>query len=211
MGFLDPLLLLVERIIAPLLRPIQPLIRLVTDFYHSTTNILTDAKTLVDTAVEDYEKIRNFSLKPHWKSRVISVPDAIQRIQSLAKVPHEIAAAVRDLVQQIKSKVNTGGTEAEALEDLEGMEDLQNIIRKFGLKFAKGFERVLGIFALIVDALASIESAIADIQTILDDLGEVIDDLDSLDIVFLSQKNPRRTVSLKDGGSIRERIGNLHS
>jgi len=37
------------------------------------------------------------------------------------------------------------------------------------------------------------------------------EEIESLESLFLSQSNSRRTVHLKGGGSMRIRVGNLHS
>jgi tetrahydromethanopterin S-methyltransferase subunit B len=195
-------------LLAPILKPLQPLITIFTHLKDNTFGIITASTQVVQTAERIFDEIRHFSLQPHIKSRVISLPAAQQHLAALVAAPTQIVNEIKSLVEQLKNKIDPA---AFNVEELEGLEDLRSIATKFGSKIAAGFEKVLGIVTLVVDALVTIRSAISSIQSILDSIEEIVTDVSGLDAIFLSQKNPRRSEDLADGGSIKIRVGNLHS
>lgn len=208
MGLLDFIERKIIELLSPLLGPLRPLFTLFIRFRDNTIGILGAAQTLVSDVKTEYDQIKNFELRPAWKNRIISVPVAIQNIKDLAQVPSICADAFRDLVNQLRTKLQPASFE---LDDLEGIEDLRGILGKLGGRLAAGFEKLLGAVALIIDALVTIRATITDLQTIVDQIRTVREDLENLDGVFLQQKNPRRIEHLSDGGSIKIRVGNLHS
>jgi len=195
-------------LLAPLLGPIRPLVTLVTKFRDNTTGILGAAQTLVTTVEEEYGQFKKLTLKPQWRHRVISVEAVIEKVQQLVAVPQKIAGAIKDLISQLRSKLEPTKIN---LDELEGIEDLRGVFSKFGARLAQGLEKLLGILALIVDALVTIRSTIDDLQTIVDGIKTVREDFENLDLIFLQQKNPRRIEKLVDGGDIKIRVGKLHS
>jgi hypothetical protein len=84
------------------------------------------------------------------------------------------------------------------------------LLEKFP-RLAKGLEKVLGFVALLADALESISSGIDDLQAILDTITAIREEVETGSTVFLQQKNSRKSLALRDGGSIKIRVGNLHS
>jgi len=196
------------QLLAPIFKPLAPLFTIFTKFKDNTIGILEAAQKLVADVENEYDQIKNFKSKPEWKNRVISVPSAIENIQNFVDVPSKVLGAIRDLVNQLRSKLQPAAFE---LDDLEGIEDLRSVLSKFGSKFAAGFEKLLGAIALIVDALVTIRSTIDDLQTIVDAVRTVREDLENLDGLFLTQQNPRKLEHLDSGKPIKIRIGHLHS
>jgi len=198
----------IVELLQPILGPLRPLVKIFGALKENTIGILSAAQKLVDSTEQVISDVRNFKAKPQFKNRVISVPRAVDNVQALFAIPDRIIAAVKDLVSQLRNKVDPA---AFNVEELEGLEDLRGIIRKFGTKLAAGFEKLLGIASLIVDALVTIRASIDDLQTIVDSLQEIVSDFSNLDGLFLPQNNPRRTEALREGGSIKIRVGSLHS
>lgn len=196
------------QLLQPILGPLRPLITIFTSLKENTVGIVSASTDVTDTVERIFDEIKNFSFRPNVKSRVISLPAAQQRIQQLIAAPGQIIDAVKELIAQVKSKIDVAEFN---VEELEGLEDLRSIVTKFGSKIAAGFEKILGVVTIVVDALVSIRQGIRDIQTILDSVEEIVTDVSNLDAIFLSQKNPRRRESLSEGGSIKIRLGNLHS
>ena len=208
MGLLQLLEDKIIQLLQPILRPIQPLITIFTSLKENTIGIFTAGTELTDSIKALLDSIEHFQEKPHVKSRVISLPRIVTNIQELVALPGQVVDAFKDLWNTLKNKIDP--ETAFDVEELEGLEDLRAIVTKFGSAIAEGFEKFLGIFALIVDSLVAIRSSITDIQTLVDAAQTVVDDLTNLDLVFLPQNNPRKTLALEDGGTIRIRVGNLH-
>jgi hypothetical protein len=194
-------------LLQPILRPIQPLITIFTKFKDSTIGILDAATQLNDSVRQVIDTVVHFQEQPHIKSRVISLPRVVQNAQELVSLPGQIIDALKEMWDSLRNKLTP---DAFDVEELEGLEDLRAIVTKFGTKISAGFEKILGIVSIVVDALVTIRTTIDDLQTIVDAVQTVIDDVENLNGIFLPQDNPRKTVALAEGGSVRFRIGNLH-
>jgi methyl-accepting chemotaxis protein len=207
------------KFLAPVLNPAIHLFNEAKTFLERLTTLLDRVHTLVQDTQDAYSKIRHFSLKPHWKNRVISVPRVVENIQNLLAIPDQVISAVKDLVNNIRSSVPDSTQAAADAEDIANAaaeaEDLSKFVGKFsgkfGPKLAKGFEKSVGIFAIAFDALTKISATVDDLQSVIDAINALVDDLNNLDGIFLPQKNPRRTEALRSGGSIKIRVGNLHT
>ena len=194
-------------LLSPILGPLKGIISIATKFRDNTTGILDAATSLIKEVEDEYSAIKNFKERPEWKNRVISVPHVINSVTELAKLPSIVIAAFKDLITQVRSKLQPAAVE---LEDVEGLEDLRALGLKLGSRIATIFEKVLGWVTLVLDALVTIRSAIDDLKTIVDAIRTVREDLENLDGLFLTQKNPRKSEQLLDGGTIKIRVGSLH-
>jgi hypothetical protein len=195
-------------LLSPILGPIRPLLTLFTKFRDNTVGILGAAQTLVSSVEEEYGQFKNLTAKPEWRHRVISVEAVIEKVQELIAIPQRVAGSIKDLISQVQSKLQPAKLN---LDELEGIEDLRGIFSKLGTRLAAGLEKLLGVAALIVDALVTIRATIDDLQDIVDAIRTVREDFENLDLIFLQQKNPRRIEELVDGGSMKIRVGKMHS
>jgi hypothetical protein len=71
-------------------------------------------------------------------------------------------------------------------------------------------EKILGFLAILIGVTESIEALIDDLTEILDAVRGIREEITEGSTVFLQQKNSRKALALKDGGSIRIRVGSLH-
>ena len=199
---------LLRRILGPTL---SRLIDQIKHFGTQLKDVFTNVQKLIDSVKAEVEGWRTFREHPDVKHRVINIPKAYEKTRDLIVGVADSWHAALDIVKQFKEKLTTStaveDTEAAVSDAEEG--GLSSILKQFP-KFAKIFEKVLGIFTLIIDALESILSVIDDLQTIVDEMKRVREEIESADSIFLGQKNPRKVLKLKDGGSIRIRVGSLH-
>jgi hypothetical protein len=207
MGLFDWFEAKIIELLQPIIRPIQPLITIFTKFRDSTIGILDAASQLNDSVRTVIDTVVHFQEQPHIKSRVISLPRVVQNVQELVALPGQIISALEEMWSNLKGKLTP---DAFDVEELEGLEDLRAIVTKFGTKISAGFEKILGVVSIIVDSLVTIRTTIDDLQTIVDAVQTVIDDVENLNGIFLPQSNPRKTLQLVEGGSIKVRLGNLH-
>lgn len=207
MSLLETLLAQLQRLIQPLvdrlLRPIQPLVTIFGHLRENTIGIFSAATVLIKTTESTYEKIVHFTTLPAFKTRVISVPKVSENVKELVSTPQRLIAAFKDLFEQIRSKVQP---EKFNIDELEGIEDLRSVFTRFGARLAAGLEKILGVAAIIVDALVTIRQGISDLQEIVDSVAAAVSFLSNLDGVFLQQGNPRVTLTLEDGSTIRKRV-----
>jgi prophage DNA circulation protein len=210
---------LVERILTPildkikqLLGPFGKLFDLLGKFWNNVVSIGSKIQELVDAIKGEISAWRNFRENIAFRTRVINLPKALDHIQDFFAEIKAAYNSVLDLIEQIKSKlqVKTPAAEAEeAVADLEGS-GLKSLIEKFP-KLAKGLEKLLGWLALLVDALETVIATLDDLITIVGALRAIRENIEHADAVFLPNSNPRKTVKLADGTSMKIRVGKLHS
>lgn len=206
---ISPILAAVRRFLGPL----NQLWEKIVEAFTHLTKLGSAVTQLVQTIKDEIEAWRTFKENPRWRSRVISVPIAFEKTKELVLGIPASWHAIVDLFTKLKEKINTAGDpEAEAKDfaaDLEGGEGISGFLRRVP-RLVKGLERLFGFLAIAVDALETISGAIDDLQTIVDETARIRSEIEQLDSIFLSQKNPRKTEKLVDGGSIKIRVGNLH-
>lgn len=191
----DKLLALLDPVLKPL-KAIREIFKRLVDHFTTIPQKIFDITT---EAIAEYQAIRDFESKPHWKSRVISVPRAVETLQRFAKIPGELVAAIRDLASKVKESLMGIDKDAPLAEgDIEGLAELKAAGKKLGTKLAAALERVLGVVTIIIGSLDVISGALDDVKKILDDVKEVRQDLENLDGLFLPQ-NKRQVKMLKEG------------
>lgn len=151
-------------------------------------SMLGKMEHIVSTVENEVHEIANFQFQPHWRTRVISVPRAIDATQELFQTPKDIVDKIKDIVSIVKDKLNT----PEEIEPEEMESDLEHIAGKLG----KGCEKILGWITLIVDAVLAVDQALDDLVSIADDIARIRQDLEHLDNFFLPQSNPKRLVDI---------------
>jgi len=99
----------------------------VKTFIDHILTLFTRIETLVSDIETEIQAIKDFEFNPLWRTRVISVPRAYEKINRLATViPGEITNAIKDIVKQIKAKVEAGTGGGEDFNP----EELENDLRK---------------------------------------------------------------------------------
>jgi len=155
----------------------------IVHFQKTIQSIFGKVEQLISDVEDEVQQIENFQFDPKWKTRVISVPRAIDQIDQLIQVPGQIVDSIKDIVSLIKDKLNT----PEEIEPDEMSKDLEDL----GLKLGKGCEKVLGWLTLIVDAVLTIDQGLDDLNTIVDGIRQIREQIEHLDALFLPQGNTK--------------------
>jgi hypothetical protein len=210
---------IIDRLLAPLFEKIKQIFapfgkafNLVGRFWDQLTTILTRTQSLVELVVSEVGEWRNFRENVAFRTKLVSIPAAIEHVQDFIAEVRAAWSAVVDLVNQLKGKFETTGNPTEEAE--EAIADIQNsgfktIIEKFP-KLFKGLEKLLGALAILLDAFESISAGIDDLTAIVNALRDLRIDVESGGPLFLQQSNRRKSLRLREGGSIRIRVGKLH-
>ena len=156
---------------------------------------------VVDAFVESSERAKqqlqdfqHFDLNPKFRTRVISVPKAIEGAQDLWD-------AIRNrLIAQFTTIVDETRGVIEALKHLPARGPGESTLQHAAL--------ILSIIHALNEKTAQIVREVLDFTQTIDDIKTRIETFDDL---FLSQDNPRQRVQLRKGKSLKLRIGNLHS
>lgn len=207
-ALLDPLIAKIEQLLKPILGPIRTLIGLFTRFRDSTTGLITKAEHLIQSVLSEYNELRNFKFKTEKvKTRVLQPEASFDHLKDLIiNVPRDVFEKVQSLVRLIKNRLNIS-TVNDAVSELEGAEDLRALVSKLGSKFLRIFEKVLGVFLIILDAIEAVNEFFDDLQSIVDDIRKVRSQVEDLTLgIFLQQHNKRERIKLADGSTYYRRI-----
>jgi phage-related minor tail protein len=195
------------------LGPFGKLFDLLGKFWRRITHLFEKINTLVELIQHEISAWRNFKEDIAYRTGVINIPIAVEKTRELIDEIVRARDAIVDLWNQIRDKFQTGGNPAEeaeqAIKDIESS-GFRDILSKFP-RLLKGAEKILGFIAVVTDALETILDALDDLISIVKALRDVREEVEHGATVFLQQKNKRRSLALADGGSIKVRLGNLHS
>lgn len=189
--------------------------RLVTKIKDGVSHTLTlfeRIQKLVDSIKSEITQFSQWKEDIAFRTRVISVPKAVEHTQELVQGLRDSWSAILDIVKQLKEKTTGGDPKAEAEEmagDLEGGAG-ESLLKRLP-KLGKGLEKLLGVVTLIVDSIVTISDVIDDVQTIVDEVTRLREAIEHGDLIFLQNRNKRKTLTLADGSTIKIRVGNLHS
>ena len=201
--------------IKTLLGPFGRAFDLIRHLWQNLTDGFEKGKELAGLVRGEIDAWRHFREDINFRTGVVSLPAAVQATKDLVAGVVEAWHAAVDLFGKVKGKLTESAgpnptEEAEqALKDIESS-GFKSILKQFP-KFAKGLEKALGFVAILVDTLDNLLDAIDDLLAIVNALKDLREEIETGKTIFLQQKNARKTLKLKDGGSIKIRVGNLHS
>jgi hypothetical protein len=158
------------------------------------TGVFQAGVDLFNSAQSEFESWKHFKEDIRFKQRVIVVEQALKRVKEFTD---ELISAWKEILSLIKSagvKLETGGA-AEVAEAATGI----------GLPIA-----IVNAIVLVVEVLDTVRNLIDTAQNIVNVIRDVREFLQG-DLFFLQQRNPRKVLKLESGGSIKVRVGNLHS
>jgi len=204
---------LAEDLLSRLLGPVfRQLVDKVLTFIDHVQNIFETTQEIIDTVKGEVDEWKNFRENIKIKSRVVNIPKAYDRTKDLIVGFKSAWASIVDIIREFKSKLGTADPAADAAEASADIEEggTGTLLKRLPA-LARGLEKILGVATLIVDALESIVSVLEDLRTLVNEAKAIREEIESLESIFLQQGNSRRTVKLRGGGSMRIRVGNLHS
>jgi len=173
---------------------LQRLLDLAKKIIEHFTGVFQAGVDLVTSAETEFGKWKNFKEDIRFRQRVVQVEKALTKAEEFFQ---EIIKAWKDIVSIIRGsalKLETGGA-AEIAEAASGV----------GLPLA-----VVNAIVIVVEVLDTIRNVIDTAQNIVNvvrDLRELIEG----DLIFLQQRNKRKSFKLEDGKTIRVRLGKLHA
>jgi len=193
-------------------KSVKTIIDKVRDSVTHISTIFQRLDKLFNTIRSEITAWRSFRENIRYKSRVINVPKAYEQTVDFINQLKDTANAVRDLITKFKEKLGTESPVEEAEKVSADLEEggAESLVKQFP-KLAKGLEKLAGILTLAVDALATISDAIDDVQQIVDEISRIREEIQTANSIFLPQSNRRKSLGLRDGGSIHIRVGSLHS
>jgi hypothetical protein len=213
--FFSPLLNPIIDAIKSALSPFTKFFDLLSNFWTHFTGALSKARELGATIYSEVIAWKNFKEDIAFRTGVINLPKAIEKTREL--IDQLIAAwhAIVDLVHSIKENLDAAGEDDPAVEAKAAVEDIEasgfkSLLTQFP-KLAKGLEKLSVAVATVAQIAENVENLIDDLTEIVDAAVAIREEVEHGATIFLQQKNPRKTVHLDEGGSMKIRVGNLHS
>jgi len=197
------------------LGPVGKLIDSIKTSITHLTSIVQNSTKLLDGIIAEAKAWGNFKQDIRIKGRVIQLESAIEKTRALIEGIPAAWRSIQDIFKTFKTQFDAGGdpiADADAAaEDLASAEEggITSLLKKFP-KLAKSFEKILGVLALVIQALEAVSGVVDDLQQILDEITALRMEVERLDTIFLPQSNKRKTLKLADGSTIRIRVGSLH-
>lgn len=161
--------------------------------------IIEDWTEMKKNFAEEVQKLKDFEFNPHWKTRVINVPIAIEQVKDLLdEIFRQVVDKIKDIVQPIQDSIGAA-------------EIVKNQAPVVGAGEPTGFARTLNkaetLAGYIRFGFAESRKAFDAAKELTDLFLDITKRIEKLDDFFLQQKNKRQTVE----GKAQERIGKLHS
>lgn len=159
----------------------------IVDNLHRIVEAFDETK---DSIEREVQKIKEFKFDPKWKTRVISVPQAVDQIKDLVDT---VVAGFKDKIAEIRAPIHDLSLifKAEALES-QSIADQPSKLAKVGVKIDE--------IATMIDDLADAMESVKDMAELFE---KITEDIQSLDEVFLPQGKTKQLVDV----SYRKRTG----
>jgi methyl-accepting chemotaxis protein len=200
------------QLIRRFLGPFGKVLDKVKETYDHLVNILNDADHLADSIRGEITAWKTFKQDIRIRQRVVQIERAIEKTRSLIQGIPEAWRSILEIIKQVRANIGGGAdaaTEAEAAVEEVEAGGVKGILERFPA-LARGLERLLGVLAILIQALESISKVIQDVQQIVDEIKAIRLEIERLDTIFLQQSNKRKTVRLADGRTLKIRVGKLH-
>jgi hypothetical protein len=157
-------------------------------------DMLVDASQLVENSRLEVRRLKEFKFDPKFRTRVINAPRAIEQSRDfVADIADQATEAFRSLVSNLKAiKFSAGHLGAPE-------------------KGGSGVLKILEDITKIKLFIGEIDAFFKALESFVDAIRQIHEELATLETIFLPQGNLRKVERLADGGTIKIRLGSLHS
>jgi phage-related protein len=214
----DRLLSAISNFFAPVIAPLTKLWNTIKSFATALIDVIPSTISLVQLIISEVNEWRNFRQNISFKGGVINLQRTKDRLQELideitqawSSLVHLFTDGFKLPVKGVQEMAEAAEEVAVAFEEFFGKFGLTTFLQRIVPVLEKAGGKVLEVLALmeaVAEEALKVVNEINDIVVALKDIRETFEHGEGL---FLQQKNPRKTLPLKDGGSIKVRVGNLH-
>lgn len=214
----DKLLAAVTRLFEPVISPLKKFWEAVKRFFSALIDVVPETIHLVHSIIDELAAWKSFKQGISFSSGVVNLQSAKDRIEDLIQEIIDAWHALVDLFTNgfklpVKS-INEAAEAAEevvvAFEDFFGKFGLEAFLKRLVPQLEKAGGKVLEVLALLESIAEAALQVVRELQTVVNAIADVRRTFQTGEGLFLQQKNPRRTLHLDDGTSIKIRVGNLH-
>jgi phage-related protein len=211
-----------KQLFEPVIGPITRLWEILKNMFTAIVQVVPETIDLVKETYNEvlaWKDFKNQFSASTFKSGVINLQSVKDRIQDLIT---EMLNAWHGLVDLFtggfKRVVGKPFEDAEAaaqeLEELFsgfGKIGLSDFLAQIGPKLKRAGGKLFEVLAIIQAVAEELLNVVHDLKAIVDFAKDVRETFETGEGLFLKQSNKRKVLQLKDGGTIKIRLGKLHS
>jgi len=206
-----------KRLFAPVLKPLNKLWGILKGFFTAIVQVIPETTSLVKLIYNEIFAWRDFKKGINFKTGVINLQSARDRIEDLISeildAWHALVSLFTDgfkiQVKSVKDAVDAVTEVAEAFDSIAGS-GLREFFERIGPTLEKAGGKVFEILAIIQAVAEELLKVVREINKVVTAIKDVRETFQTGEGLFLSQTNPRKTVKLDDGSTVKFRVGNLH-
>lgn len=213
------LLDLLGRLFAPVIEPLTKLWNIIKGFFTALIDVIPETIKLVQDIISEVQAWRHFRQGISFKTGVVNLQSVKDHVEDLVG---EMVTAWRSLVdlftsgfkmplKSVQEAVDAVDEVVVGFEQVFGKIGLREGIKRLGAVLEKAGGKVFEVLALIQAIAEEALKVVRELQSIVDATRDVRTTFQTGEGLFLKQTNPRKVVQLSDGGTIKIRVGNLHS
>ena len=207
-----------KRFFAPVITPLQKLWGIIKSFFSALILVIPETITLVKGIVSEVLAWRNFRQGINFKTGVINLQSAKDRISDLIGEVVDAWNSARELftsgfklpLKSVEEAVDATTEVVTAFEDFFGKFGLTEFLQRLGPTLEKAGGKIFEVLALIQAVAEEALKVVREFQTILNAVTDIRKTFQTGEGLFLSQSNRRKVVTLDDGTTMKIRVGNLH-
>lgn len=212
------LLSAIKNFFSPVIKPLQKFWGIVKKFFTALVDVIPETVTLVKGVVNEVIAWKNFKKGINFSTGVVSLQSAKDHIEDLISEVIDAWGAARELftsgfelpIKSVNEAVDAATEVVTAFEDFFGKFGLSEFLQRLGPTLEKAGGKVFEVLALVQAVAEEALKVVRELQKILDAVTDIRKTFQTGEGLFLQQKNPRKTLNLEDGSSIKVRVGNLH-
>jgi len=174
---------------------------------------------LVKSVASEVSEWKNFKENISFTGGVINLQSVKDRIQQLIdealKAWHSLVDLFTGGFKRVAGKpfedAQAAAEELESLFEGFGKLGLSDFLAEIGPKLEKAGGKLFEVLAIVQAVAEELLHVVNDLQSLVDFARDVRQTFESGEGLFLKQTNKRKTLRLESGGSIKIRLGKLHS
>src|SRR5215467_4174827 len=204
-------------LLKPVLDPLKKLWGILKGFFTAIVEVVPKTIHLIHSVIDEIQAFRDFKKGINFKTGVINLQSARDRIEDLITEVLDAWHSIVDLATNgLKGSAKPFQDAAEAASELANLFDglgdlgLEEFVSKVGDTFKKFGGKIFEVLAIIQYVAEQIVKVVDEFQSVVDAVTDIRKTFQTGEGLFLPQTNPRKKMKLQSGGSINIRVGNLH-
>lgn len=205
----------VEKFFEPILKPLNKLWTALKSFFTALIDLIPESISLFKLVTSEVVAWKNFKKGINFKTGVINLQSAKDRIQDLIDEIVNAWQAFLGIWRGAKlnplDQINEASQAlADVLEEFANIGRFGEFLKNVGPKIEKVGGKVFEVLAIIQQVAELLLDVVRKLSTIITAIKDVRETFQTGEGLFLKQTNKRKSLELMDGTKISVRLGALH-